>query len=82
MIKPRFGKCRGVGHDLGADFAILLGREAVPKMLAETRDRFSLLLKKPFQKARESIQLAPERVKSYLRYAATLLPAPVFRKLL
>lgn len=29
-----------------------------------------------------SIQLAPERMKSYLRYAATLLPAPVFRKLL
>jgi len=30
----------------------------------------------------KSIQLAPERMKSYLRYAATLLPAPVFRKLL
>ena len=30
----------------------------------------------------KSIQLAPERMKSYLRYAATLLPPPVFRKLL
>ncbi|MEA2552895.1 MAG: hypothetical protein QOJ65_1071 [Fimbriimonadaceae bacterium] len=30
----------------------------------------------------ESIHLAPERIKSYLRYAATLLPAPIFRKLL
>ena len=30
----------------------------------------------------KSIQLAPERVKSYLRYVATLMPAPVFRKLL
>ena len=30
----------------------------------------------------KSIHLAPERMKSYLRYAATLLPAPVFRKLL